>query len=157
MRTQDAVELLKMGKKDVKTTNFFITLTWDEKPGMKRPLSILPCCRSVDLRHSKREIRCSRDKSWEKNMTIYGLQKRRKNSMKMTDFSWMGTSRNQIKNRKLWSTQKNQLVLNMQSEKYIYRRNDELWRIQIFQKISFFLFSGPMRIQHRRSHWFLAP
>ena len=130
--------IIENGKKRGKIDHFFITLTWDEKLGMKRPLSILPCCRSVDLRHSKGEIRCSRDKSWEKNITIYGLQKRRKNSMKMSEFSWMGTSRNQIKNPKKGSTQKNQLVLNMQSEKYIYRRNDELWRIRIFQKIWIF-------------------
>ena len=55
--------IIENGKKGGKIHNFFITLTWDEKPGMKRPLSILPCCRSVDLNGSKREIRCSRDKS----------------------------------------------------------------------------------------------
>ena len=79
--------IIENGKKGCKIDNFFITLTWDEKLGMKSPLSILPCCRSVDLRHSKREVMCSRDKSWEKNMTICGLQKIRKNSMKMKYFS----------------------------------------------------------------------
>ena len=63
MRTQDTVELLKMEKNNVKFDNFFITLTWDEKPAMKRLLSILPCCRSVDLNASRREIRCSRDEN----------------------------------------------------------------------------------------------
>ena len=57
------MRIIENGKKGGKIDNFFITLTWDEKPGMKRPLSILPCCRSVDLDGSKREIRCSRDKS----------------------------------------------------------------------------------------------
>ena len=57
------MQIIENCKKGGKIDHFFITLTWDEKPGMKRPLSILPCCRSVDLDGSKRQIRCSRDKS----------------------------------------------------------------------------------------------
>ena len=60
------MRIIENGKKGGKIHNFFMKLTWDEKPGMKRPLSILPCCRSVVLAGSKREIRCSRDKSWKK-------------------------------------------------------------------------------------------
>ena len=55
--------IIENGEKGSKIDNFFITLTWDEKPGMKRPLSILPCCRSVDLDGSKRLKDSSRDKT----------------------------------------------------------------------------------------------
>ena len=107
--------------------------TWYEKTTFDT--AVLSICRSKTLQEGNSML------PWQKlgkNITIYGHQKRRKNSMKMIDFSWMGTSRNQIKNRKLWSTQKNQLVLNPRSKKYITRPNDELWRIQIFQKIHMF-------------------
>ena len=79
--------IIENGEKKIKIHCFFITLTWDEKLGMKRPLSILQRCRSVDLNGSKREIRCSRDENWKKKITVYGLKKIRKNSRKMTDFS----------------------------------------------------------------------
>ena len=57
--------IIENGEKGCKIDHFFITLTWDEKPGMKRPLSILPCCRSVDLDGSKRLKDSSKDKSWK--------------------------------------------------------------------------------------------
>ena len=79
--------IIENGKKGCKIDHFFITLTWEDCIGTIFSSSILPCCRSVDLDGSKREIRCSCDKNWEKNMTICGHQKIRKNLMKMTDFS----------------------------------------------------------------------
>ena len=134
------MRIIENGKKGCKIHIFFMKLTWDEKPGMKRPLSILPCCRSVDLDGSKRQIRCSRDKSWKKNITIYGLQKSRKNSMKITDFSPRSVYMNNFKIPKDGSTQKNQPVMIKRTEKYFPGPNDELWRIRIFQKISFWVF-----------------
>ena len=58
--------IIENAKQECKIDHFSITLTWDEQLGMKRPLSILPCCRSVDLNASRREIRCSRDENWKK-------------------------------------------------------------------------------------------
>ena len=80
------MRIIENGKKGGKIHNFFITLTWDEKPGMKRPLSILPCCRSVDLDGSKRQIRCSRDKSWEKIWPFAGSKKVVKTRWKLQIF-----------------------------------------------------------------------
>ena len=82
----------------------------------------------------------------------------RKNSMKMTDFSRMRPSTDQIKKFFDGSTQKNQLVLNPRSKKYILRPNDELQSIRIFQKISFFAyFFIPIKIETPIFYSFKGP
>ena len=58
--------IIENGKKGGKIDHFFITLTWEERIGTKISSSILPCCRSVDLNASKRQIRCSCEKKLKK-------------------------------------------------------------------------------------------
>ena len=143
--------IIENEEKGRKIDHFFITLTWDEKLGMKRPLSILPCCRSVDLNASRREIRCSRDENWKKIWPFTGSKKYVKTRWKWQIFhEWAFP----------WSFSRFEGCVQSQILR-LFRIRAQIWAQTLFlacfegsgffEKIQIFSFSGPMRIQNRRA------
>ena len=105
--------------------------TWYEKTTFDT--AVLSICRSSWVQEGNSML------PWQKLKKNMTLQKSRKNSMKMTDFSPRSIYMNNFKIPKYGSTQKNQPVMNPRTEKYIYRPNDELWRIWFFIYLFIFL------------------